>query len=352
VKRAILIPLQYFLILLLLTALISIYSIIVGSAVYENLSEASGSPLFLINLISGLKFGLYIGGILATLVSLRMILSLKSHRLLALLFLFLISAPMFFFGYYAVRNLESAQVLGDSPEVSDLSRGSITSFDGGALFFEDSEAGRLQSVVLYHYANVLPNPLNESDRNFRLAPIEDEAAERLGFFPSVTYDSLSGEIIINQRSAYTSDGRALVVHPEDIRNSRSALFGQTGVLVDIQRSISRLFETLDDYADELSVRYVALVLSLLLYLFSTWVFLRLTRWPLINFIMAVLVNIGGLLLTRVQDLFFVREIAGSFLQERAMGYIGPVLLTFFALLFLIYNTFLPSVKEWIREIEK
>jgi hypothetical protein len=352
VKRAILIPLQYFLLLLLLTAIISGYSIVVGAAVYEHMSETSGSALFMINLVRGLKFGLYIGGILATLVSLRAILSLKSHRFFALLFLFLVSAPVFFFGYYGVRNFEAAQVLGDSPEISDLAAGSITTFDGGGIYFEGTEAGRLESVVLYHYGNVEPNPLNEADRNYQVSLIDDENAPRLEYMTSVTYDSLSGEIIVNQRSRYTRDGRALVIHPDDIENSRAALFSHTGVLVNLERTISRLFETLDNYADELSIRYLALILSLLLYLFSSWVFLRLTRWPLINFILAILVNIGGLLLTRVQEVPFIREISSGFLQERALGYIGPVLLSFFALLFLVYNTFLPSVKDWIREIEK
>lgn len=351
VKRALLIPLRYVLLLLLLTVIISAYSIIVGSAVYDSLSDTQGSTLFLINLIQGLKFGLYIGGMLATIICLRSILSLKSYRGIALIVLFVVAAPGFFFGYWAVRGLEKNYVLGDSPNIIDLPENTIVDFDGGGIFFRDTEANALDNVVLYHYANILPNPLDPGDRNYQLKYIDSEDVPRLTYINHVIYDSTNGEIIVQKRSPYTPDGRALVIHSEDIHNSRSTLFSQTGLLKDLRESMTQLFSNLDAYADELSFRYIALVAGLMLYLFSTSVFLRLTRWPLINFMLTVVINAAGLLLTRIQDLLFIRELAGSFLQERALGYISPVILGIFALLFLITNSFLPSVKDWVREVE-
>ncbi len=351
-RRPLLIPLQYLLLLLLLTLIITLYALVVGSALYRNLGQTPEATLFFVNLIWGLKFSLYIGGTLATLILLRKILSFKAHRALALLLLFLVSGPLFFFGYYGIRNIETANVLGDSPEITDLRIDTIIEFHGGGLYFQDTSAGALREVVLFHYGNLLANPLDNEDSGVTISPIDDPGVRTLSYFEEVSYDSLRREIVIQQRSRFTPDGSALVVNDTAILNSRSALFGQTGILMNLQETIRRLFSTLDEYADELSVRYLALVLSLLFFLFSSWMFLRLTRWPMINFVMAVLVNAGGLLLTRVGDLFFVRELAMSFLQTRAIGYIGPALLGFFALLFLIFHAFLPRVRDWQREIER
>ncbi len=349
VKRALLIPLRYLLLLLLFTALVTAYSVLEGLAIYENLGGESATPVILVQIISGLKTGLYLGGMFATIFAIRFILVMEKHRGLGLLFLFLVSAPVFFFGYYGIRQVERANFEGDRVLLSDLQPHTILRFPTGALYFSEAQPTSLDGVILYHHSNFVANRLNEEDERFAVLQL-DPSVNRLDYFNRVMYDSDSGELLFNQRSAYTPGGRSLVINTSDMENTRSALFNRTGLLVNLRRDGSSLFRILDEYADEMSFRYVALILSMILFLFSTWVFLRLTRWPLVNMIMALLVNLGGLLLTRVGELSFIRNLAEGFLQERAFGYIGPAILTFFALLFLIINIFLPSVKSWAQEV--
>lgn len=346
------IPLNYLLLLLLLIAVISGYSLLTGSALYENISTTPHSSAVLMNLVRGLKSGIFLGGMLATLVMLNRAIRLEKHRFLSLIFLFFIALPTFFFGYFGVRTMERAYVLGDTPEVIDVPVDTIANFRGGALLYRASEASQLKEVVVYHFANLRPNPLNEMERDYSLTPIEQIDAPTIAFAPEVSYNSFSGEIIINQRSPYTADGAALVIHREDVSNSRTALFGRSGVLTNIDGVIKQLFSVLDEYADELSFRYIALVVTLMLFIFSTTLFLRFTRWPLINFMLAVLANIGGLFLTSIPNSYVIQEIAANFLQPRAMGYIAPALLGFFALMFILSHSFLPSMQDWVQEMNE
>ncbi|AHC13514.1 hypothetical protein [Salinispira pacifica] len=348
-KAALVIPLRYILILLLLTGLIIGYSVLLGAAEFQRMDGGDRSTLTLLYLVRGMKSGLYLGGILAVIICIRSVLSLRSARSLALMLLFIVAMPTFFFGYYGVRQLENSALSPDYVHLTGLSPAVIHQFSGGGVYHRETNTNLLLDVVLYHHSTpVYPGP-EDLKEGVHLVPVESEIP-RLSSLESVVYNSSAEEIIVNQRSNATPDSRALVIPVDEISNSRAALFHRSGIIGDIDTTVGLLFETLDEYADDMSYRYAALIFSLMLFLFSTFVFMRLTRWPLINFILAVIVNIAGLMLTRVHELFFIRDIAGSFLRERAMGYIAPGLLSFIAIIFIIMNVFLPSIKEWSREV--
>lgn len=348
-KAALVIPLRYILILLLLTVLIIGYSVLLGAAEFQRMDGGERSALILLYLVRGMKSGLYLGGVLAVIISIRSVLSLQSKRGVALLLLFLVALPTFFFGYYGVRQLETSGLSSDSVQLTGLTSGVIHHYSGGGIYHEHSTTSLLSQVVLYHHSTPVYSQPGDLKDNMLLVPV-DASASRLSSLESVVFDPSEEEIIVNQRSTVTPESKALVISMADVTNSRAKLFHRSGIIGDIDATVTLLFETLDEYADDLSYRYGALIFSLMLFLFSTFIFLRLTRWPLINFILAVIVNIGGLLLTRIQELFFIRDIASNFLQERAMGYIAPGLLSFIAIIFIIMNAFLPSISEWSREV--
>ena len=344
-KKALLVPFRYLLSLLLLTICICGYVILVNSARYQGLEGNDGQ--FLFDLINGLEFSFFLGGILSVLLLIASILRMETQRGTALLLLFLIAAPSFFFGYYGLRQLEETN-FGDRVVTGNpLAEKNILQFSGGAFYFLETRTDALESMVLYHYGNVLENPFDERDTSYELVKLEANQ-QKVSFIDTVPYSAGSEELLISSRSAYTLDGKELLIEASAIENTRENLFSQFAL------PLSPVFEdilaTLDNYAETISLHYFALIIALFLFIFSTLLFLRMTRWPLINMILTLLVNLGGLWLTRIHEISEVRDFAARFLPERAVVYIAPSFLGVFALLFVIINAFLPSLTDWSREI--
>ena len=342
VKRALLIPVRYIFSLLFLAMAICIFIIVTDSARYQNLEEGGRNLLF--HLVKGLKFGFFFGGIFAVPFVMYYILRMVSRRAIALFLLFLVAVPLFFFGYYGFQQWEKNKFENTILMLSSLDEEHILRFNGGGLYFSEFREGALRSAVVYHYANERDSSLAEDVSNYELVELGPDE-QKMSFVDAVRYDTANERLIISARATYTADGSDLVIETSNIENSRRRLFLQSPFLESIMLTIEDILVVLDSSAETLSLPYVLLVLALFFFVFSTWAFIHLTRWPLINFILTLLVIWGGLWLSSIQQIPVVYDFVVTFLSEQAVKYIASASLGVFALLFIIINAFLPSVGD-------
>ena len=344
-KRAVLVPFRYILSLVLFALCVCGYVILVNSAHHQVVEGNEARQLM--NLIEGLKISLFPGGMLAVLFLLNFILRLEAGRGVAIILLFLTATSSFLFGYYALRRVERNAIENKPAIISSLDEKTILRFRGGGLYISEIQPGSIESVVLYHHGNVSANPFNETDTDYEFVELGADQ-QKVSFIGTIPYNADSNQLTIPSRSSYTADGKALLI--ETLENTRERIFFEPALLATLTPVFENLSLTLNVYAETLSLRYILLVFALFVFLFSTLLFLRITRWPLINLIFALFVNFGGLWLSRIHEISVIRDFMLTFLPVQLLEYAPSAVLVFFALLFIIITAFLPKISDWSREM--
>lgn len=342
-KQTLLIPFRYIFFCIVLVACICGYLLLVNSVRYQSI--AGSQELLFFNLVKGLKISLLLAGLLSVFFLISFILRTEMRKGLALFLLFLVSTPSFLFGYYALRQLDENNFGDMVVSLNWLTEETILRFSGGAVYLGDIEPDALESVILYHHGSLRANPFDETETDYEFVELDPDI-QRLNFITSLPYKSDSMDLTIPVSPARED----VIISNQIIENSRNKLFFEFFLPGNVFRLFENLFKTLDSYAATLSLHYVVLIVALFLFLFSTVLFLRMTRWPLINQIFALFINMGGLLLTRVHEIPEIQNFVTRFLSEQAVNYVSAVFLGLFALFFVIINAFQPSLTEWAGEV--
>ncbi len=324
--------------LLLLTIAICGYLILINFVRYG--SVEGSQTVFFVFLITGLKVSLFFGGLLSVFFLMNHILWTEMRRGIALTLLFFVGVSSVLFGYHALSRIEQNNSREFTASSNWLVEKNSFYFPGGAVYLENIGDDLLETVVLYHHSNRLPNPYDESGSDYTLVERDADNA-RLSFIPAIPYNVHSPELIID-----LPNGERIVLSSETIVNSRDNLMFHVALPVHIPQILTML----DDFAETFSLRYVVCVIAFFWFTFSTLLFLRLTRWPLINQVVTVLVIIGGLLLIRIHTIPDLRDFIGIFLSEQFMDYISAALLVFFALIFSIINALRPRIDDWYQDM--
>lgn len=89
--------------------------------------------------------------------------------------------------------------------------------------------------------------------------------------------------------------------------------------------------------------------AILFFVVAAWVFLRLTRWPLFNVFLFLLVVRGLLWLPQALESSLAQELVASNLGPELMPVVPYVLFGGFGAFLLLINVLLPSLSHWERE---
>ena len=231
----------------------------------------------------------------------------------------------------------------------------------------------LSMVILVAGVSILGEPYKEAESRLAAAgyPIQDETIYR--FSENAVYvDEVRGlglqnvvlvprdygplmDVVAEARHLPGPEREIIQLPEQDTTLNLGNAYGGAWRGPDSSSAFSNLLTDTRGITEEL-LAYQALSRDFLLragvilfFVVAAWVFLRLTRWPLFNVFLFLLVVRGMLWLPRALERPLAQELVASNLGPELMPVVPYVLLGGFGVFLLLINVLLPSLAHWERE---
>ena len=311
------VPVRFVLVCLILTAVLAGLSVLSADGGTNGMGNSS------VPLISGLILAFpvvfpsaVLGAILNALVP---ILRIARFRFVALILLFCVSAATLIAGVYGARSVERT-ISAPPPRPQTFSAGIIYRFGNDFLYAALQDGNMLSNVAVYRHGTT----------------------PGFSFSPEGTVDPLSGRISLRDIGE--------TYRISDSMTSAARMFGTDPRLTDLFGDIRLLATFLSEQTRLKSAIYLATVVACALYVASLWIFVRLTRWPFFNGVLAF----GALRLLFAGYAFMqsaaFRDTAATVLRDQYIAFIAPAAILFVGLLFSLIGLLMPQSDLWNRGV--
>lgn len=313
-------PLYYLLLFLVVFLLLAAFSLLLTWGSIYNPDMAARGYLVPATIILSANGVFSLSVLLAVALLLFRLVRLQGNRILSLMAIGLTAFAVYLGGLFILDGLTGAL----SDEARDLSYAvpdeQFLSFPESEVYVGEADGITLAPVV-FHRRTEVPG-----FSRYATAVRDEERNELIVPAAGVSYP------IKAAKQAFVT----LFEAPTFLRRA----FDDVGVLTE------RLSET---YAPG-SVMFVLTPVSLVMVMVGSWLFVRLTRWPLFNALCVLAFLRGVFFLYALFEGRFFRELAGAVIESRALGFVAPGF--FIALALVLYSVALlmPSFEDWKREI--
>ena len=217
-----------------------------------------------------------------------------------------------------------------------------------ALAFEDTSAESIRRL--------------ETDVLYRAEPFDFYAVDRSGaeLGPVVVHDSGDTPAFRMLQSVVHDAGSDVLLVSEmdtrvDLRSVRNAYWqafvppvGVAGVFEDARRAFSTFRAELSNGLPHL----LLLSWTLALVLVSAWVVVRLSRWPLLNILLVLVLARGIFAAFSFVQTETMRDLMEIFLSPQQMHFVLPVVFTAGSVVLMLILILLPPFREWKREVAR
>lgn len=260
--------------------------------------------------------------VVATLVSLFSILRVSAARPFGLLIIFLLSGFSITFGMIGVDYLERAV-----PQPSA------------------SAARRLEPNVLYRADNIDFYALDRRDEAvFGPLLVHEPAREpSLSIFQRAEQDRESGSLLLRGETDRQ-------INLEAVENGYWQAFEAPVLVRRLFRDAKTVASSFGGEPGLYNIDFLLRAWSLALLLTSLWVVVRVSRWPLFNFILSLGMARAAFVVFHATQVPALRDVFRIVLSSEQMNYLVPGIFVGLSLLLMLVSVLLPPFHQWRREV--
>ncbi|HUX51530.1 MAG TPA: hypothetical protein VMW73_12075 [Spirochaetia bacterium] len=316
-KAIVLVPVRFVLVCLILTAVLAGLSVLSANGDTNGIGQASAPQVAGLVIAFPAVFPPAVLG--ALLIALFPILRIARFRFIPLFLLFCVSGATLIAGIYGAGSVERT-ISAPPPLPQTISAGTIYRFGDDFLYAALQDGNMLSDVAVYRHGTT----------------------PGFGFSPEGTVDPVSGQVSLRDlgETYRISDSETSAARMFRTDTRLTDLFGDIRVLATFLSNQSRLKSPI----------YLATVVACILYVTSLWLFVRLTRWPLFNGVLAF----GALRLLFAGYAFLqgtsFRGMAATVLKNEYIAFIAPAAILVVGLLFSLVGLLLPRFEPLNRGV--
>lgn len=313
-------PVYFLLLFLVVFALLTLFSLLYtwGRMFDPEISP----PAYLVpaTMILSARSVLIVAVLLSVTFLLFRLVGLKGNRIISLVVIGVTALAVQIVGVVVFRELSNALREGATVQSYAVPERQFLSFPEADVYVGESTGIELSPAVV-HRSREIPG---------------------FSMYAVAVRDPVENELIV--------PGAAESFPIRDAQEAYVSLFEPTGFLQSAFDDVGVLNDRLTESYAPGSPIFVVTSVALMLVAVSSWCFVRLTRWPLFNGIVALAFLRGIVYLYALLEGDFFRDLAGAVIDASTLSYVAPGFLSAVAVVLFCIALLMPPFEDWKREI--